>query len=128
MWQVKSGKGNLGPGWPTRYAVNERAQSGLALIHILAALGYDWGLQLLLPLGAQLDLQVAPAACPVLLPVCLLATRVFQPCAGYPLPWLRYATHLCLVRHLVLLLSSMSAAPVTIEQAASSLCMASIIL
>ena len=56
--QVKEGKTRLGSGWPARYAVNERAQSGLALIHILAALGYDWGLQVLLPLGAELNLQV----------------------------------------------------------------------
>ncbi len=51
---MKEGK----TGWPAKYAVNERAQSGLALIHILAALGYDWGLQVLLPLGAKLNLQV----------------------------------------------------------------------
>lgn len=55
--QVKEGKTRLGSGWPAKYAVNERAQSGLALIHILAALGYDWGLQVLLPLGAELNLQ-----------------------------------------------------------------------
>ena len=61
--QVKEGKSRLGSSWPARYAVNERAQSGLALIHILAALGYDWGLQLLLPLGAKLNLQVAPLSC-----------------------------------------------------------------
>lgn len=61
--QVKEGKSRLGSSWPARYAVNERAQSGLALIHILAALGYDWGLQLLLPLGAKLNLQVAPRSC-----------------------------------------------------------------
>ena len=55
---MKEGKTRLGSGWPAKYAVNERAQSGLALIHILAALGYDWGLQVLLPLGAELNLQV----------------------------------------------------------------------
>ena len=31
------------------------------LVHILAALGYDWGLHLLLPLGADLELQVRPS-------------------------------------------------------------------
>lgn len=55
---MKEGKTRLGSGWPAQYAANERAQSGLALIHILAALGYDWGLQVLLPLGAELNLQV----------------------------------------------------------------------
>lgn len=58
LYQVKEGRALLGHGWSPSFAVNQRAQSGLALIHILAALGYDWGLQLLIPLGAQLDLQV----------------------------------------------------------------------
>lgn len=56
--QVKEGKACGGSAWPATYTVNKRAQSGLALIHILAALGYDWGLQVLLPLGAKLNLQV----------------------------------------------------------------------
>ncbi len=56
--QVKEERARGGSGWPATYTVNKRAQSGLALIHILAALGYDWGLQVLLPLGAKLNLQV----------------------------------------------------------------------
>ena len=61
--QVREGKAGRGSGWPATHTVNKRAQSGLALIHILAALGYDWGLQLLLPLGAKLNLQVRCPAC-----------------------------------------------------------------
>ena len=56
--QVREGRWGKGAGWAPEVAVNERAQSGLGLVHILAALGYDWGLQLLLPLGANLELQV----------------------------------------------------------------------
>ena len=55
--QLREGRGRAGR-WPSAVAVNVRAQSGLALVHILAALGYDWGLHLLLPLGADLELQV----------------------------------------------------------------------
>ncbi len=58
--QVREGRALQGPGWSPSFAVNQRAQSGLALVHILGALGYDWGLQLLIPLGALLDLQVLP--------------------------------------------------------------------
>ncbi len=60
--QVREGKWGKGAGWSPEVAVNERAQSGLGLAHILAALGYDWGLQLLLPLGANLELQVLSPA------------------------------------------------------------------
>jgi hypothetical protein len=56
--QLREGRGRLGRAWPAKVAVNARAQSGLALIHILAALGYDSGLHMLLPLGADLELQV----------------------------------------------------------------------
>ena len=56
--QLKEGQACGGSGWLAAHTVNKRAQSGLALIHILAALGYDWGLQVLLPLGAKLNLQV----------------------------------------------------------------------
>ena len=68
--QLREGRWRLGRGWPAQVAVNARAQSGLALVHILAALGYDWGLHLLLPLGADLELQVrSPAsACLALCP------------------------------------------------------------
>ncbi|CAL8460857.1 g388 [Coccomyxa elongata] len=57
--EVREGRAQQGPGWSPSFAVNQRAQSGLALVHILAALGYDWGLQLLIPLGALLNLQDA---------------------------------------------------------------------
>lgn len=63
--------------------MNERAQSGLALIHILAALGYDWGLQVLLPLGAKLNLQVRPS--PVEHLLTLLACTVVRCSAKAPL-------------------------------------------
>ncbi len=59
---MREGRAQQGPGWSPSFAVNQRAQSGLALVHILAALGYDWGLQLLIPLGALLNLQVAPTS------------------------------------------------------------------
>ena len=57
--KVKEDRARGGSGWPATHTVNKRAQSGLGLIHILAALGYDWGLQVLLPLGAKLNLQVS---------------------------------------------------------------------
>lgn len=58
--QLREGRWCAGS-WPSAVAVNARAQSGLGLVHILAALGYDWGLHLLLPLGADLELQVRPS-------------------------------------------------------------------
>jgi hypothetical protein len=58
--QLREGKSQQGQGLPACYSVNQRAQSGLALMHILCALGYDWGIQMLIPLGATLNLQVLP--------------------------------------------------------------------